>query len=48
MNSAPHMTRLYKIHTQIKETYVGTTCYIQKMRTVLKSNSGISGKNKNV
>ena len=25
------MTRLYKIHTQIKEAYVGTTCYIQKM-----------------
>ena len=26
------MTRLYKIHTQIKDAYVGTTCYIQKMR----------------
>ena len=26
------MTRLYKIHTQIKEAYVETTCYIQTIR----------------
>ena len=26
------MTRLYKIHIQIKEAYVGTACYIPKMR----------------
>ena len=35
--SAPHTSRMYKIHPKVKEVYIGTTCYTPKIRTEIQT-----------